>query len=147
MSAPLHPDVVLSRTADALEHQLALWKPSELARRIGAGRTSISRDWQADLSAWPWSKGIRFCCADPTLKAEHIAALTGAPEILPAGTPARAVRDLASRFAAEINRLLERSADDNITPIERAETEAELDALAVQITQLRALLRSQGNRR
>ena len=144
MSAPAHPDVVLSRTADVLEHQLALWKPSELARRIGAGRTSISRDWQADLSAWPWAAAIRFCCADPTLKAEHIAALNGAPELLPSGTP---VRDLASRFAAEINRLLDRIADDHLPPIERAETEAELDALAVQITQLRALLRFQGNRR
>jgi hypothetical protein len=145
MTAPLRPDTVLHRTAEAVAERLSTWTAAELGRRIGVTRTSISRDWQDDLGAWPWSKGIRFCCADPVLMQHHLAAMQGAPEVLPEGTPAQATRDLARRFAREIDKLIDRSADDTINARENAQTEAELDDLAARITQLRALYRA--NRR
>jgi hypothetical protein len=146
MSAHSRADIVLHRTAEAVADRLNAWTAAELARRIGVTRTSISRDWQDDMSAWPWSKGIRFCCADPVLMQHHLAALQGAPETLPEGSPAQATRDLARRFAREIDKLIDRSADGRLDARESAQTEAELDDLAARITQLRALIRANRKR-
>ncbi len=146
MTAQVRPETVLARTAEAVGHQLDHWSASDLARHLGVSRTSISRDWRDNLAAWPWSAGIRFTCLDATLRAEHLAALAGAPPVLPQGTAAAATCDLARRFAREVDLLIGRASDGNLTPIERARTEDELDALATQITQLRALLRAQGRR-
>jgi hypothetical protein len=146
MTASIRPEVVLSRTAEALDQQLAQWTAAELARRIGASRTSISRDWQGDLDAWPAGKLLRFASLDAHLRAEMVAALTGAPAIVPDASPLAAVRSLARRFVGEVDRLLQRCDDDNLSPIERAATERELDEIGNQVTQCRAALRAHGRR-
>lgn len=147
MSAPVRAEAVLSRTSEALDQQLAQWTAAELARRIGASRTSISRDWRGDLDAWPAAKLLRFASLDAQLRAELVAALTGAPVIVPDGSALQAVRGLARCFVGEVDALLRRCEDDELSPIERAATERELDQLAGRVAQCRAVLRAQGRRR
>lgn len=143
MSAQVRASDVLSRTEDALGAALDRTSASVLGRELGRAHTTISRDWRSDLTRWPWADGIRLLCRDEALRREHLAALAGAPVVLPDCTPETAARDLVRRCAREIDVLVGRLSDGRIDARESQTTDAELDQLQTTITQLRALLRAQ----
>jgi hypothetical protein len=146
MSAPVRADAVLSRTETALGEAVARTSPTALGRQLGRAHSTISRDWQGDLARWPAADFMRLAAHDHTLRAEVVAALTGSPEVLPTCTTARAASDLVRSMAREIEALVERVSDGRLDAREGAVTDAELDALGAQISQLRGLIRAERRR-